>query len=57
MARLILDTGAVIRFVRGNARVAAALRFAHGRGDEIVVPRVVVAQEIPDKQSHPSLTL
>jgi predicted nucleic acid-binding protein len=46
VARLILDTGAVIGFVRGNARVAAALRLAHDRGDEIAVPSVVVAQTI-----------
>lgn len=46
MARLILDTGAVLGFVRGDARVAAAFRTALDRGDEIVVPPVVVAQSI-----------
>lgn len=46
MARLILDTGAVLGFIHGNSRVAAAIRVAHDRGDEIVVPSVVVAQSI-----------
>jgi hypothetical protein len=43
---LILDTGAVLGFIRGNPRIAAAIRLAHDRGDEIVVPSVVVAQSI-----------
>ena len=46
MARLILDTGAVLGFVRGDGRVAAAIRTAHERGDEILVPAVVVAQTV-----------
>lgn len=46
MARLILDTGAVIGFARGNARVAGHIRIAVDRGDEVVVPAVVVAQAI-----------
>ncbi|MDQ2847352.1 MAG: PIN domain-containing protein [Actinomycetota bacterium] len=46
MARLILDTGAIIGLVRGDARVAAALRIATERGDEVVIPSVVVAQAI-----------
>jgi hypothetical protein len=46
VARLILDTGAVLGFIQGNPRVAAAIRLAHDRGDEIVVPSVVVAQSI-----------
>jgi predicted nucleic acid-binding protein len=46
VARLILDTGAVIGFARGNARVAAHIRIAATRGDEVVVPAVVVAQAI-----------
>ena len=46
MARLILDSGAVIAFARGDARVAAPMRIAADRGDEVVVPAVVVAQTI-----------
>ena len=46
MARVILDTGAVLGFIRGDARVAAAIRVARDHGDEIVVPSVVVAQSI-----------
>lgn len=46
MARLILDTGAVLGFIHRDIRVAAALRVARLRGDEVVVPAVVVAQVI-----------
>jgi predicted nucleic acid-binding protein len=40
----VLDTGAILALVRGDVRVAAALRVAHARGDEVIVPPVVVAQ-------------
>ena len=46
MARLILDRGAVIGFTRGNPDVAAAIRIAVQRGDELVVPPVVVAETV-----------
>lgn len=46
MARLILDSGAVIGFTRGNHDVAAAIRIAVQRGEEVVVPPVVVAETI-----------
>jgi hypothetical protein len=46
VARLILDTGAVLAFIRGDARAAAAVRVAWQRGDDVVVPAIVVAQVI-----------
>lgn len=46
MARLVLDTGAVLAFVRGNGRVAAAIQTAREHGDDVIVPTVVVAQVI-----------
>ncbi|MFN2569471.1 MAG: PIN domain-containing protein [Candidatus Dormibacteria bacterium] len=43
---MILDSGAVIAFTRGDIKVAAMIRSAHQRGDEIAVSPVVVAETI-----------
>jgi predicted nucleic acid-binding protein len=46
VARLILDSGAIIAIARGDPRVAGYVAAATYRGDEVVVPAVVVAQTI-----------
>lgn len=44
MARLILDSGAVIAVQRGNRLVDAHIATAAARGEDVVVPAVVVAE-------------
>lgn len=46
MARLILDSGGVIAITRGDARAAAALRMAVERGEDVIVPPVVVTETL-----------
>jgi predicted nucleic acid-binding protein len=48
VARLILDSGAVIAFARGNPKVAAFLRLARQRDEDIVLPAVVIAETVRD---------
>jgi hypothetical protein len=46
VARLIVDSGAIIAVARGDSRVAGYIAAATKRGDEVVVPAVAVAQTI-----------
>jgi hypothetical protein len=46
VARLILDSGAVIAVQRGSRLVDAYLATAAARGEEVVVPAVVVAETV-----------
>lgn len=46
MARVVLDSGAVLAAAKGNLRARAAVRIARERGDGLVVPAVVVAEVV-----------
>ena len=46
MARVVLDSGAVLAAAKGNLRARAAVRIARERGDYLVVPAVVVAEVV-----------
>ncbi|MHB1447211.1 MAG: PIN domain-containing protein [Acidimicrobiales bacterium] len=49
MARVVLDAGAVLGAARGNQRARAAILVARKRGDDLVVPAVVVAEVVRGK--------
>lgn len=49
MARVVLDSGAVLGAARGGQRARAAIRVARERGDDLVVPALVVAEVVRGK--------
>ncbi|HEX7355027.1 MAG TPA: PIN domain-containing protein [Mycobacteriales bacterium] len=51
MARVVLDAGAVLGAAHGSQRARAAIRVARERGDDLVVPAVVVAEVVRGKTS------